>query len=219
MKYKYSLVDGQRQEAQPSLSGRCQVCDAPMAAKCGKIKVWHWAHLSKLNCDSWWENKTEWHRAWQGQFPLDWQEIVHTAKSGEKHIADVKTDQGWVLEFQHSPIDPEERQSRNNFYQQVVWVVDGTSRKRDEAQFFKALNNGIQIVPKVPLQKLRGSSMNVPCLGNGAVAINPYFLILANKSILGTCSLRLSMEHPMLCLSPMLNSSTSFEADLRRLNF
>ena len=46
-------------------------------------------------CDPWWENETEWHRAWKDQFPADWQEIVHHAEDGEKHIADVKTDR-WL---------------------------------------------------------------------------------------------------------------------------
>jgi hypothetical protein len=41
-----------------------------------------------------------------------WQEIVHRSDSGEKHIADVKTDHGWVIEFQHSYLNPEERRSR-----------------------------------------------------------------------------------------------------------
>lgn len=45
-------------------------------------------------------------------------------ESGEKHIADVKTDSGWVLEFQHSNINPKERLSRNSFYPKLVWVVD-----------------------------------------------------------------------------------------------
>jgi hypothetical protein len=50
------------------------------------------------------ENETEWHRAWKDQFPPEWQEIVHLAGDGERHIADVKTGDGWVIEFQHSYI-------------------------------------------------------------------------------------------------------------------
>jgi competence protein CoiA len=141
---KFAEVNGQRREAQPRLSGNCPGCDSPMVARCGTKRVWHWAHLGERTCDVWWENETEWHRAWKNQFPVEWQEIVHRAENGEKHIADVKTRQGWVLEFQHSPIKPEERQARNDFYRQLIWVVDGTRRKSDAAQFNQALRKSLQ---------------------------------------------------------------------------
>lgn len=136
---KFSLVNGQRHEAQPSLSGKCPVCDQPTVAKCGEVKIWHWAHIGRRTCDPWWENETEWHRAWKGEFPEDWQEVVHRADSGEKHVADVKTDQGWVIEFQHSYLRPEERRSRDAFYSKLVWVVDGARRKGDYEKFLNAL--------------------------------------------------------------------------------
>ena len=41
------------------------------------------------------------------------------------HIADVKTDRGIVIEFQHSFLHRNERESREKFYQNMVWVVDG----------------------------------------------------------------------------------------------
>lgn len=46
--------------------------------------------------------------------------------SHEKHVADVKTVHGKVIEFQHSPMKPEELKSREAFYADMVWVVDGT---------------------------------------------------------------------------------------------
>ncbi len=88
---KFALVDEIRCEAQPSLRGNCPACDHPMVAKCGEVKIWHWAHKSRRLCDPWWENETEWHRDWKNQFPVQWQEDVHKAENGEKHIADVKT--------------------------------------------------------------------------------------------------------------------------------
>lgn len=150
---KFALVDGKRQEAQPKLSGKCKACGHPMIAKCGeeRLRVWHWAHKSRRHCDHWWENETEWHRAWKGQFPVDWQEIVHKDKNGEKHIADVKTEHGWVFEFQHSYIKPKERRVRDAFYQNLVWVVDGSRRKRDIPQFEKAVSEGeiVNAKPKI----------------------------------------------------------------------
>jgi competence protein CoiA len=152
---KFALVNEQRREAEPSLSGTCPTCARPMVARCGEIKIWHWAHLGKRICDPWWENETEWHRAWKGQFPIDWQEVVHPAENGMKHIADVKTERGWVIEFQHSYIQPEERRSRDAFYPKLVWVVDGTRRKRDEKQLFEALHNGARLDAKLPIKRVR----------------------------------------------------------------
>jgi competence protein CoiA len=155
---KYALANEQRLEAQPGLSGQCPSCDAPMMAKCGEVKIWHWAHRGKRVCDHWWENETEWHRTWKGHFPENWQEIVHRAENGERHIADVKTDQDWVMEFQHSFLNPEERRSRNAFYPKLVWVVNGARRKRDIKQFAKVLKDGTRIFENLPVLKLNNFS-------------------------------------------------------------
>jgi len=79
-----------------------------------------------IHCDNWWENETEWHRKWKSYFPIDWQEIVHfDGESGEKHIADVKTDSGFVLEFQNYPMPLEELKSRESFYKKMLWIING----------------------------------------------------------------------------------------------
>jgi hypothetical protein len=151
---KFSLVNRQRQEAQPNLSGTCPVCNQVMISKCGEVKTWHWAHKGRRACDIWWENETEWHRAWKNHFPSDWQERVRHAGDGERHIADVETAHGWVIELQHSPISPEERRSRDAFYRNVVWVVDGTRRKTDAARFARAWDNGTTVGKTFPVQRL-----------------------------------------------------------------
>ncbi len=101
-----------------------------MTPKCGQLKVWHWAHRSVRHCDPWWENETPWHRGWKNQFPADWQEKVDRSDSGEKHVADVKTNSGVVLEFQHSPLPLNERAAREAFYRNMVWVVRASARDR-----------------------------------------------------------------------------------------
>ena len=133
---RIAIVNNQRTEASKGLKGICPVCNQPVTAKCGELKINHWAHLSKSNCDKWWENETEWHRAWKNKFPLEWQEIVAIdEKTGEKHIADVKTNKGMVIEFQHSYISAEERISRERFYKDMIWVVAGTRCERDVSRF------------------------------------------------------------------------------------
>jgi competence protein CoiA len=139
MKMKFAVVGEERREAQRGLSAVCPVCDAGVIAKCGDVRVWHWAHRGRRTCDHWWESETPWHRAWKGEFPERWQEVIQRAQSGEKHIADVKTENGVVLEFQHSFLRPDEREARESFYGNMIWVVDGLRLKGDRAQFFASL--------------------------------------------------------------------------------
>jgi hypothetical protein len=47
--------------------------------------------------------------------------------TGEKHVADVKTSRGMVIELQHSAMPPEELQSREKFYGRMMWILDGKS--------------------------------------------------------------------------------------------
>lgn len=137
---KYALIDGEKFEATKGAKGFCPSCGSELVARCGETNVNHWAHKGNRNCDPWWETETDWHRSWKNNFPKEWQEIIHTdEESGEKHIADVKTASDWVLEFQHSHIDPEECISRNSFYPKLVWVIDGVRRQRDKPNFHRIL--------------------------------------------------------------------------------
>lgn len=151
---RFALVGGIRREAEPGLSGVCPACEQPMAAKCGQQRVWHWAHQGRRGCDPWWENETDWHRSWKDHFPKDWQEVIHPAEDGEKHIADVKTAHGWALEFQHSFINPEERRAREAFYTKLVWVVDGRRRTRDEKRFLGVFEEGVPLDRGVPTRRV-----------------------------------------------------------------
>ena len=135
----FALIDNLLVEAKHGLSGAiCPGCGAAVIAKCGTQKVHHWAHRNTTMCDSWWETETEWHRSWKNNFPVEWQEVfLPDEQTGEKHIADVRTEHGLVIEFQHSHITPVERSSREQFYKNMVWVVDGTRLKRDLPRFAK----------------------------------------------------------------------------------
>lgn len=141
---RFALVDNERMEAQPGLKGICPGCSQLVIAKCGERKIHHWAHKRNADCDIWWENETQWHRDWKNNFPKEWQEIVLAdPKTGEKHIADVKTEHGVVIEFQHSAIDPQEQRSREDFYKNMIWVVDGTRLKMDYRRLCKWKNDNI----------------------------------------------------------------------------
>lgn len=137
---KFALVNEIRTEATSGACGICPSCGSDLVAKCGDKRVHHWAHTKSRNCDTWWENETEWHRMWKNEFPADWQEVrAFDEQTGEFHIADVRTSHGMVVELQHSPIKSEERISRERFYKNMIWIVDGTRTKRDYPRFKKGI--------------------------------------------------------------------------------
>lgn len=136
---KLALVDNIRTTATKGANATCPYCGSKVVAKCGDLKANHWAHKGIRNCDPWWENETEWHRSWKGNFSTEWQEVIASDEAtGEKHIADIRTNYGLVIEFQHSHIDANERSSRENFYKTMIWVIDGTRLKRDYPRFLRA---------------------------------------------------------------------------------
>jgi competence protein CoiA len=129
---KFSLVNGIKQEPSPKLKGICCHCGSVTQAKCGNKKVWHWAHVNLENCDPWWESETDWHRLWKGYFPSQNQEIIHfDDETGEKHIADIKTDNRMVIEVQNSPMNEAEMSSREHFYKKMMWIVNGEKFKNN----------------------------------------------------------------------------------------
>lgn len=152
---KYALVNDEIREAQPGIAGLCKNCGNLTTAKCGKVKIWHWAHKGKRMCDPWWENETAWHRAWKDNFPKECQEVIHRAENGEKHIADVKTEHGYIVEFQHSVIKSEERQAREDFYKNMLWIIDGTRRFADKDKFITGLQDATQVNGRVVLYRLQ----------------------------------------------------------------
>ena len=122
---RLALVGGARTEPAPTLTGKCCLCGDDMIAKCGQYVRWHWAHKARITCDPWHESETDWHRYWKDAFPVDCQEVVHfDDETDEKHIADVKTPGGFIVEVQHSPIREHEALSRERFYKNMIWIVD-----------------------------------------------------------------------------------------------
>ncbi len=134
---RYAILEGQRREAAPGLVGECPGCQKPVLARCGNQRVWHWAHRGTVACEFEREKETEWHRAWKNYYPAECQEVIRHDPTGERHIADVMTSPGLVIEFQHSRLAPEERVARESFHRNMVWVVDGTRLQRDKVRFLE----------------------------------------------------------------------------------
>lgn len=123
-------VDGIPSPPEPHARGKCLGCGAAMVSKTGRVRS-HWAHAVSKDWDPWWETETPWHRAWKARFPENWREIAETATDGEIHRADVRTPNGLVLEFQHSSLRDDELASRNAFYPNLIWVLDGLTFKQN----------------------------------------------------------------------------------------
>lgn len=71
-----------------------------------------------------------WHRQWKEAFPISFREkTFYSEEQGCHHRADVHTPCGTTIEFQHSPISLQELRSRENFYPNLVWVVNGKKFK------------------------------------------------------------------------------------------
>lgn len=122
---KYAILNNTRVEPHKDIIGaKCPFCGEDVIPKCGNIKMHHWAHKSKENCDLWREHETEWHRQWKNSFPDECQEfILYDDITKEKHVADVRINE-LVLEFQHSSISETEQISREKFYKNMFWIID-----------------------------------------------------------------------------------------------
>lgn len=122
---QYSLVDRVRVRPSPKGRGACPACDKPTIAKCGSQIVWHWAHDRAAHCDRWWESETKWHLEWKARFPEEWQEVLKVdGSTSERHIADIVTSRGMVIELQNSPIPERELKARETFYRRMMWIVN-----------------------------------------------------------------------------------------------
>lgn len=201
---RFAIVGGEKREAAKGLGGLCIGCDRPMIPVCGVKRERHWRHKVDCECDHWWENETEWHRKWKNRFSAEFQEIRHRVESGEWHIADVKTTQGWVLEFQNSPISFEERDARNAFYRTIVWIVNGARVKRERDQFFQAIQNGIRICENP--QVLRVSSSESSLIEKWVGSQAPVYFDFGDDEVLW-------------CMYPTGSGPWCFMAPVRREDF
>lgn len=112
----------------PGFSGQraiCPGCGNEVVASCGRIIVWHWSHLSGVDCDPWSEPLSLWHLRWQSYLAsLGAQTEVIIEKNGEKHRADAVLKNGTVVELQHSALSVDKIEERDAFYGEMLWVFD-----------------------------------------------------------------------------------------------
>ena len=114
------IFDLNRNKALPGSTSECPCCKSKIVAKCGSIKIWHWAHESLGECDSNWEPMTQWRLDWQAKVREELTEIIMG-----HHIADIRLTSGKVVEIQHSTLPLEVVQEREAFYGNMTWIFDG----------------------------------------------------------------------------------------------
>ena len=118
-------------KAAPNKKAMCPLCKGELIPKCGKIMIWHWAHKSNKDCDDWYEPESVWHKDWKDNFPKECQEVTIG-----KHRADIKIGE-LIVELQNTPLSADKIQERENFYGNMVWILNG-----------RALGNGLNLKKK-----------------------------------------------------------------------
>lgn len=127
-----ALINGVLTTPQKNFKGKCQFCGDVMIAKCGTMKIAHWAHKVR-ECDEWQVGKeTEWHINWKKTVGLDFAE-KKLIREDRFHIADIlipdkegKID--LIIEFQNSPLSQIEILEREKFYgDRLIWILNGTN--------------------------------------------------------------------------------------------
>lgn len=120
---EWALKDGLKVKAKPEEKGNCPICNEKLIAKCGEIKIWHWSHKNNNDCDTWSEPESKWHIDWKNEFPIENQEVLIN-KNNILHIADIKINNN-IIELQNSSLSYEEIQEREQFYENMIWILNG----------------------------------------------------------------------------------------------
>jgi competence protein CoiA len=105
--------------ATPGDRAVCPGCLGRVIAKCGEVNAWHWAHEAGADCDPWSEGESSWHLAWKAKAsPLRCEVVI------DRHRADIVNRSGTVIELQHSPLTSDQVREREEFYGDMIWLVD-----------------------------------------------------------------------------------------------
>lgn len=131
----WAVKDSKKIRAEPSQKAICPLCFEEVISKCGLINIWHWSHKKNANCDSFGEPETIWHIDWKNHFPKENQEVV----IGE-HRADIKTKEGLIIELQNSPISPSEIIERENYYGDMIWILNSKTLAKNLTLYQKRYN-------------------------------------------------------------------------------
>lgn len=118
--------------ASKGVKATCPDCGEPLITKVGEIKIPHFAHKSKTECDSrFYDGMSDWHYNWQRTInnPIPGTNIeVWIKKEEYAKRADLIAANGLIIEFQKSTLPLQERIIRENHYKNMMWVVHSDRR-------------------------------------------------------------------------------------------
>ena len=128
----------------------CPYCGAPLTTKKGGIRQHHFAHKQHHLCSDTWVlsrshgyDLSAWHNEWQSLFPKENQEVM-LSLGDTRHRADVMIDRT-VIEFQHSIMQVQAFDDRNNFYfnlaNKVIWLFDLSDLLEDQLSYKETGND------------------------------------------------------------------------------
>ena len=115
---------------------KCPCCGSEVIQKKGDIMIWHFAHKSLADCVDYYDHKGVWHREMQELFPEKNREVYERTET-YRHIFDILTDKGRIIEFQHSHISIDDFMYRTKDYvdrsiingaSKPIWVFDYSER-------------------------------------------------------------------------------------------
>lgn len=113
------LYDAHHRLAEPGLRSTCRACGQELLAKCGSIKIWHWAHRV-ADCDPWASPESQWHLLWKQRLEAAGADIEVPI---DNHRADVVFTDGRILELQGNYLPYDAIQQREAFYgKQLAWL-------------------------------------------------------------------------------------------------
>lgn len=167
--------DNNEERIDPFPGGKaiCPICKDTVMAKCGVINAWHWAHINKGECDPWAENESEWHLSWKRLFPKANTEVpVWDVFLNMHHRADIRLNDGTVVELQHSSISVGEIIVRQRVYKKTIWVFD-VKEAYDNKHFDFRLKQGSTFTFRWrwPVKHIAHASQVCLDLGDGYVFI------------------------------------------------
>lgn len=73
--------------------------------------------------------ESKWHKNWKEMVKPRYREVV-VEKDGVTKRADIKRDDGLVIELQHSDIPPSEVEQREKHYKKMIWIFDARERNK-----------------------------------------------------------------------------------------
>lgn len=136
--------------------------------------------------------ETPWHRNWKNAFPPGCREVSFADKElGELHRADIHTPCGTTIEFQNSPICIEELKSREAYYANLIWVLNGRKFK------------GFRVLKHLP-------DVNDPRLSEYEFCHTDHLSMIRKRDLLQGRPKVLNFHHPELRTIPLTSHYYSF---------